>query len=155
MFNVTFWCYFWCYFFMLNFVFIFWPYRPQNYLFGFCASIRLCGGCIWRLLIFLLLLFAVIFLYHFSMLFLKLLLDISILLCYFLTLTFVVILSHYYHIWCYFLMLFFDVTFWCNFLILLFDVIYWCFLKFIFSKLCNQVRSLSLFRWRTLTLLNI
>jgi hypothetical protein len=23
------------------------------------------------------------------------------------------------------------------------------------SKLCNQVRSLSLFRWRTLTLLNI
>ena len=25
-------------------------YCPQNYLFGFCASIRLCGGCIWRLL---------------------------------------------------------------------------------------------------------
>ena len=43
-FHVIFWCYFWCYFF------IFWPYFPKNYLFGFCASIRLCGGCIWRLL---------------------------------------------------------------------------------------------------------
>ena len=36
--------------FMLFFGIIFLSYFPQNYLFGFCASIRLCGGCIWRLL---------------------------------------------------------------------------------------------------------
>ena len=34
-------------------------------------------------------------------------------------------------------------------------LIFLCWYMYFYPKLCNQVRSLSLFRWRTLTLLNI
>ena len=51
-FDLIFWCHILMLFIEVFFKFLFSPYCPQNYLFEFCASIRLCGGCIWSLLIF-------------------------------------------------------------------------------------------------------